>query len=172
MRLKSAFFIVILAAFAMLATPTWADDAQTSLADVAKQKSGTKAKRVITDDDIPSTSGSPLAAQSQPQGSSSSVTGDTDAKEANAKTSGPAGSAKAAASSDLEGELKAVIHDEDLLKKRLQQLREKIEKTPDPFRKQIYEDSIVNQQVTLEEFGKKRKELEQQIADEKAKPKS
>lgn len=158
-----------------------AQDSQPSLADVAKQKANTaKAKKVITDEDIPSTSTPPVpaaASEASGSGASSSATtptedtkSPTDAtakSESGSKTGGQ--TSKLAA---LQKELDDVNHDDALLRKKLAQLQTKIDNATDPFRKRMYEESIETQQVTLSQFLKKRQELEHQIADEKSKSKS
>jgi hypothetical protein len=146
-----------------------AQDSQPSLADVVRQKSSTKAKKVITDEDMPSTSNpSPATAPASgsTSGSGASASASTDSA-ANSKSGAPGGKL-----ADLQKQLDDINHDESLLNKKLEQLQQKIEIATDPFRKKLYQDSIDNQQTTLSEFRKKRQELEQQITDEKSKAKS
>ncbi len=152
--MKTRHLILGLATLAMaafIAIPAHAQDDSEPLGNVAKQKKSTKAKVVVTDEDMASSSSGDNA-----DGSSDS------SKKADDKTQSTA---------DMQKELDDIIHDEALLKKKLDVLQQKADEATDDFRKNMYLDSIQNQQVTLKEFSDRRKELEAKISARKQKEK-
>lgn len=138
------------------------DDDDPPLGDLAKQKSGAKAKRVITDEDIPSSNTEATAAE---ETSASKPKEGEEGKQEGKQDKEP----KAAATSALQKELDDIKHDEELLKKKLETLQKKAAEATDPFRKNMYEEAIQNQQITLKEFRDKRVEVEKKITADKEK---
>lgn len=156
----------IIALGAMFAAPVARASDENSVADAAKQKtSEKKAKRVITDDDMPSTSAAATESDAGQSGTASESTADGSES---TKTK-PSAAANAA---ELQQELESLNHDDELLRKKLGQLQEKADAATDPFRKKIYEDAIEHQQIMLDDFQKRRKDLETRIAEAKARKKS
>src|SRR4051794_26943621 len=135
MKLK-IFPSLIAAVVLLLSGSVIAQESQPSLTDVAKQKSSTvKAKKVITDDDMPSTSVPAPAAPATSAATAASSTASTgeskSAADAPAKSSS-ASNTKAAVTgklAELQKELDDVNHDEALLNKKLDELQQKIDKS-------------------------------------------
>lgn len=155
-----------------------------AIVQAAKQKaSQKKTGHVYTDDDFPQSSAPDTAAPSQgtdAAAQSGATTTDAandkaDSKAGQKKTDGkPADAAKAADDQkvkDLEAKLADAKKGEQELQRKLDTLQQKADATQDPFRKNMYQDMISNQQVTLDEFRKSQESLAAQIEQEKNKSK-
>lgn len=109
----------------------WAQSDQLSLADVARQKSTAKARRVVTNDEIPP---SPLA--NNPPASSSAVAGSS--APAGAKPGANPGAGKDGDKSAMPAEkltkLQQLMAEHDSLEKIIKQMQEKIEASNDQNR--------------------------------------
>ena len=112
----------------LLVTPwVWAQADQPSLAEVARQKSETKAKRVVTNDEIPPSPEANLVAAlgTTAAGGSSKVGAVPTAKKDAAKSDLPA---------DKQTKLQELMAERDTLQRAIKQMQEKIEASNDPGR--------------------------------------
>jgi acyl-coenzyme A synthetase/AMP-(fatty) acid ligase len=155
MRKKTIFAATAtLALVAMLAPLAFSQEG--SIAAAARQRSSDrKAKRVITDEDMPQRPAekvSPAPAPSDPA-----------ATEASAP--------KVERIVELQQKLEEAKFYRTKLEQKLQALEEKARKTEDENHRRMYRETIENQQTTLVEFDRQRQELEKQIAAEQAKQK-
>jgi hypothetical protein len=107
----------------LLATPlVWAQSDQPSLADVARQKSAAKAKRVVTNDEIPPSPEANLVPPPKPAASAGS--GKTGAPAA--KTDAP----KSDLPADKQTKMQELVKDHEDLLKVVKQLQDKIAADP------------------------------------------
>ena len=108
----------------LVAPCLWAQSDQPSLADVAKQKSATKAKRVVTNDEIPPSPEANLVAAS-----------DTTAAGASGNAGAAPAANKDAAKSDLPADkqtkMQELTKDHEDLQKVIKQLQDKLAATTD-----------------------------------------
>lgn len=116
----------------------WAQSSQLSLADVARQKSASKAKRVVTNDEIP-----PSPEASNPPASSPAVS----ASPAGTKPDASKGADKGAVAAEKPTKLQELMKEHDSLEKIIKQLQEKIAASNDE-----------NRVATLSEVVKQAKE--------------
>lgn len=113
-------------AMCVLITPClWAQSDQPSLADVAKQKSAAKAKRVVTNDEIPPSPEANLVPASNTTAAGGS--GKAGAAPA-AKTDAP----KSDLPADKETKMQELTKDHEDLQKVIKQLQDKIAASADP----------------------------------------
>jgi len=111
----------------VLAAPSlWAQSDQPSLADVAKQKSATKAKRVVTNDEIPPIPEANLVAASSATASGSGKAGAAPAAKKDA--------AKSDLPADKQTKLQELTKESDSLHKIIKQMEDKIAASNDPGR--------------------------------------
>jgi hypothetical protein len=147
MKFRHYVSVVTIAAAALLLAAPLAH-----AGDQAEDKSKTtKAKHVYTDEDMPST-----REGAKPQ--------DAPAEKADAKPEDEKLSA-----ADAQKEYDKYDRAEKTLRRQLDELQKKADAAEDPFRKNMYTESIERQQVTLQEFVDKKKKLQEQIDAEKEK---
>lgn len=157
-----------------------------AIVQAAKQKaSQKKSGHVYTDDDFPQSSaqnttapsqGSDIAGSAAQSGAASSDAANdkADPKAGEKQPDGKSADAKAVDNQklkDLEAKLADAKKGEQELQRKLDTLQQKADATEDPFRKNMYQDMISNQQVTLDEFRKSQESLAAQIEQEKSKSK-
>ncbi len=148
---------------------------QPSLGDVAKKNkqdsAGKKAKVVVTDDDLPASTGassSTNAPVSQP-GSAATVAGDkpvSDTKDDSAKGAKDAASTSSDDKSKPEDRqaaqqrAKALAEDEKALQEKYKKLQEKYDQETDPFRKMVMENELANSKTNMDALRQKRQDAE------------
>jgi hypothetical protein len=120
----ASLLVCLLAGSAM-----WAQSDQPSLADVARQKSSAKSKRVVTNDEIPP---SPEANNPPPRSGSSSAspTGSAPGAKADPKKAAE----KSAMSAEKQTRLQELMKEHDSLEKIIVQLQQQIDSSNDPSR--------------------------------------
>lgn len=169
--------------FALVAPAAAQNDS--AIVHAAKQKANEKKSgHVYTNEDFAESPAPDTAAASQGTGAPGSTSGDAltapdgsdkaDAKADKKADPKSADSAKAADDQklkDLEAKLADAKKGEQELQRKLETLQEKADSTQDQFRKNMYQDMISNQQVTLSEFRREQESLGAQIAQEKSKTK-
>jgi len=152
---------------------------QPSLADVARQqRAAKKAKRVITDEDLPksSTISSDSGSASSGSGSVSPASGVPATAAASADSLGEETKDKTAASLNTEAagkdqrdprkeRIEAIKADEASLTKKLSTLEEKAGNEPDEFRRNMYLEALEHQKGTLENMKKEREDLQKSVAE-------
>ncbi len=153
---------------------------QPSLADVARQqRAGKKAKKVITDEDLPksSTISSDPGSASSGSGSLSSASGGQTPAAANAdSSSGEEKKDKTAENPNTEAmgkdqqdprkeRIEAIKADEASLTKKLSTLEEKAANEPSEFRRNMYLEALERQKGTLENMKKEREDLQKSVAE-------
>lgn len=145
------------------------------LGDVARQKSTTKkAKRVVTDEDLPSTSAPDIPAPSTSSGSGvkgEEGTAASDSAESIASSERQTPQQKLA---ELESTAVKVKRYESQLRKHLAELAEKLNEEPSEFRRNMYSEAIERQQGTLAAYKKQLSELDgliEQLKTTEAAPK-
>jgi cell division protein FtsB len=111
----------------LVAPCLWAQSDQPSLADVARQKSATKAKRVVTNDEIPPSPEANLVAASgtAAAGGSGKAGAAPAAKKDAAKFDLPA---------DKQTKMQELMKENDSLQKIIKQMQDKVDATNDPGR--------------------------------------
>jgi hypothetical protein len=157
MRLR---LIAYLVALGLLAGMGWSQ----SLGDVARQqRDGKKAKRVITDDDMPA------RAPSQPEPASPSAS--SAAPDATASKDAGTKPAAGAQGKEQDKETQAALKRIDELKQSEaaeKRIVDKFEKSladnPSDFRREMIEDSLRTAKRQLETFSQERQQLEQKTA--------
>jgi hypothetical protein len=70
---------------------------------------------------------------------------------------------------ELQAKLAESKHSEEVLRKNLDDLQEKASNEQSEFRRNMYQDMVSNQQVTLSDFRRQQEQLQQQIDAEKSK---
>jgi hypothetical protein len=111
-----------------LAAPClWAQSDQSSLADVARHKSAAKAKRVVTNDEIPPSPEAYLV----PASATSAAGGSA---KADALPSGNKDAAKSDLPADRQTRLQELTKESDTLQRIIKQMQAKIDATDDPGR--------------------------------------
>jgi predicted nucleic acid-binding Zn-ribbon protein len=158
-------FIARLAmALTLAAGFAWAQDNDTVVNSDAP-KPATRARRVITNDDIPPSSEAEAA---PPKG-----------KQASGKLSGEATHDRAAALSkvglskdddDARQAIEQIRKREIALQEKLHHLKDKLAGEDDDFRRQMWVDALENQKATLDQYRKVRERLEQELHPDQAKP--
>jgi hypothetical protein len=108
----------------LVAPCLWAQSDQPSLADVARQKSATKAKRVVTNDEIPPSPEANLVPA--PGTAAAGGSGKADAAPAGKKDS-----AKSDLPADKQTKMQELMKDHEDLQKVIKQLQDKIAATTD-----------------------------------------
>jgi hypothetical protein len=127
------------AVMCVLAAPClWAQSDQPSLADVAKQKSATKAKRVVTNDEIPPSPEANLVAASSTPAADVAPPAKKDA----AKPDLPA---------DKQAKLQELTKESDSLHKIIKQMQDKIASTDDSSRITNFSAVLEHAKVALAE---------------------
>ena len=111
----------------LVAPGLWAQSDQPSLADVAKQKSATKAKRVVTNDEIPPSPEANLVAA--PGTTAAGASGKAGAAPAPNKDA-----AKADLPADKQTRLQELMKESDSLQKIIKQMQDKVDASDDPGR--------------------------------------
>jgi hypothetical protein len=136
------------------------------LGDVARKKSTVKAKRVVTDEDMPSRLVVPTTAETE---KTIAQPPEAAATASAIPTSNPDGTQLSS-----EQKLEAMQFRVDQLKgyevglaKHLKELAEKIENEPSDFRRNMYSEALQRQTGTLQAFKKERAELESGIEQQK-----
>ena len=159
--------INLLLAFALLFGGVSFAQNDTPLGDVARKKSTTaKAKRVITEDDIPSAPLPPEAAPSETK----KAADPTEAQLATAEdgTANPDGKPLTPEQKlqTMQAQAEKLKTYEASLTKHLKQIADKLENEPSEFRRNMYSEALQRQAGTLESFKKQRAELEAAIAQQ------
>jgi hypothetical protein len=109
----------------LLATPrVWAQSDQPSLADVARQKSATKAKRVVTNDEIPPSPEANLVA-------AASTTAARGSGKAGAASAAEKDAAKSDLPADKQTKMQELMKEHEDLQKVIKQLEDKLATTTD-----------------------------------------
>jgi len=165
--------INLLLAFALLFGGISFAQNDVPLGDVARKKSTTaKAKRVITEDDIPS---APLAPEPAPSETKKAA----DPTEAQLATADVAAANPDGKPLTPEQKLQSMQVQAEKLKtyeasltKHLKQIEERLENEPSEFRRNMYSEALQRQAGTLESFRKQRAELEAAIAQQQANTKN
>ena len=125
-----------------------------SLAEVAKQKGGKTASRVITNED--------LEASRPPEASVRVPVADTEPSKLGEKDSGPRitvlGLLEQATLSQARATLESLKHDEQVLLRRYAQIQEKLTSRTDEHLRKLYSDSLSRRDQTL---ARKRAQIEQ-----------
>ncbi len=130
---RNRFLVGVGLLLALVANVLWAqsDQAQPSLADVAKRKPAAKAKRVVTNDEIP-----PSPEANAPAGPSSSAASNSPAADSSAPGAKPEAKkdGKAATPPEKQTRLQELAKDHDSLQKIIKQLQDEIAATNDQNR--------------------------------------
>jgi hypothetical protein len=125
-----------------------------SLAEVAKQKSGKTARRVITNED--------LEASRPPEAAVSTPNPDAEPSKAAEKDSGARitvpGLLEQAALTQARATLESLKHDEQVLLRRYDQIQEKLNRGTDEHLRKLYSGSLARRDQTL---ARKRAQIEQ-----------
>jgi hypothetical protein len=147
----------------LLAGAGWAQSQQSqrpSLAEVAKQKSTTKkAKRVITNDDIPSRP--PEAASAPASGASGAAAAET-GKAEGPKTAAPAKDAKQL--EQMKEKLDLVKNSQEAAKSTIERYEQQVANEPDERRREMFQGILDGAKRRQEALAKERSELETSIA--------
>ncbi|HYL95966.1 MAG TPA: hypothetical protein VET69_09190 [Terriglobales bacterium] len=125
-----------------------------SLAEVAKQKSGKPASRVITNEDL-ETARPPAASAPSPMANAEPST--PGEKDSGARITVP-GLLEQATLSQARATLESLKHDEQVLLRRYAQVQEKLTSGTDEHLRRLYSDSLARRDQTL---GRKRAQIEQ-----------
>jgi uncharacterized coiled-coil protein SlyX len=145
----------------MIAASLGYAQSEAPLGDVARQKSTTKkAKRVVTDEDLPSTSAPDIPAPSSSSssaGKSEEGAAAADAAESSASSEPQTPQQKLA---ELESTAVKVKRYESQLRKHLAELAEKLNDEPSEFRRNMYSEAIERQQGTLAAYKKQLSQLD------------
>lgn len=140
-------------ALALLAVGGVARAQERSLAEVAKQKSGKPASRVITNEDLEA---------SRPPEPALKPVADTKPSAPAEKDSGPRitvpGLLQQATLSQARATLQSLKHDEQVLLRRYAQIQEKLTSGTDEHLRKLYSDSLARRDQTL---ARKRAQIEQ-----------
>jgi hypothetical protein len=112
---------------ALLVPGLWAQSDQPSLADVARQKSATKAKRVVTNDEIPPSPEANLVA-------APGTTAAAGSAKAGALPTAKKDAAKSDLPADKQTKIVELMKENDALQKVVKQMQEKVAATTDPSR--------------------------------------
>ncbi len=127
----------------LVAPGLWAQSDQLSLADVAKQKSATKAKRVVTNDEIPPSPEANLVPASNTTAAGGGKAGSTPAdKKDGAKSDLPA---------DKPTKLQELMAESDSLQKIIKQMEDKIDASNDPVRISTLSEVVQHAKAALAE---------------------
>jgi hypothetical protein len=149
-------------ALALMAGLGWSQ----SLGDVARQQrgDGRKAKRVITDEDIPARSQPAQAnGSAAASGSSSAVADAAEAKEAPAHPEAGA-QAKDPESQATAKRVEELKNSEAVEKRIIEKLEKALGENPSEFRRGMLQESLENARKQLEMYTQERQELEQKLA--------
>ncbi len=144
----------VLLALASLFVFAQVSPAQESLAEVVRRSRSTvqMAKRVFTNDDIPSAPGAQPAAAEQ-SGDANLGADKSDADKSDADNTGDADSA-------VREEIEHIKKAEAAFEQKLQTIKEKLVSEPDELRRRMWADALDNQRITLEQFKRLREQLE------------
>ena len=128
-----------------------------SLAKVARQKSGRKAKVVITDDDMPS------HAQPVPEPSANSRPETTDGKDKAAKqpptqTTPPSSLTQPVTLDQAQEQVKQLKQQEQMLIRYYDEMQRKLGETDSESRRRMYSESLASRDLSL---SRKRKQIEE-----------
>ncbi len=141
-------------ALALLAVGGVVRAQERSLAEVAKQKSGKPASRVITNED--------LEASRPAEASRPNSVADAEPSKPAEKDSGPRitvpGLLQQATLSQARATLQSLKHDEQVLLRRYAQIQEKLTSGTDEHLRKLYSDSLARRDQTL---ARKRAQIEQ-----------
>lgn len=168
--------ITTLAVAALLCSGLAAAQQQTqglSLAEIAKKNKERKAKRVITDDDLPSTSQrAPEAAPAAAAASGEATAGanapggdgvaQADAKPA-AKADGTAPPAESEEIKKLKERIQSLRDEEAGYTKTADEAQEKVNASTDEFRREMYSRVIANSRENARQLADQRQQLEGQL---------
>jgi DNA-binding transcriptional MerR regulator len=147
-RITGLVYIVALLICWLVGTLAWAQSDQPSLADIARQKSTAKARRVVTNDEIPP---SPEADNPPP---SSSAAVSASAASPGTKPGAPNDAAKVATSSETTTRLQVLMKERESLEKIIKQLQEKIDASDDQNRITTLNEALKHAKEALEENQK------------------
>ena len=136
----------------------WAQSDQPSLVAVAQQKSASKAKRVVTNDEIP-----PSPEANNPPVSSSAVSGAAAGSGTKPATSKDAD--KSATSAEKPTKLQELMREHDSLEKMIKQMQEKIDATNDQSRIATLSDVMKH---TMEVLAENQQEIDELKASDAA----
>lgn len=145
-----------------------------SLAEIAKKNKERKAKRVITDEDMPSTrEGAKPEAESAPAAPAGAAAAEAGAADAKPAAEGAAaGEAKAEAKpgeSDseevkkLKAQIQSLRDEEGGYTKTADEAQARVDASNDEFRKEMYSRVIENSRTNARELADRRAELEKQL---------
>jgi hypothetical protein len=140
-----------------------------SLGELVRQQKGPekKAKRVVTNDEIPERPSPPEPAPAAPGATGSAA--EKAKEDAPATAAKPAAQAKDAESEALAGRIEDLKASEDAEKRIIRKLERSIAEAESEFRKQLYAESLQSAKQQLDKYMKERSELENKLAA-KSKP--
>lgn len=157
----------LIAALLMLGTAAFA---QESLGDVARQQrtaSGKKAKKVVTNEDIPERA-APVEEKSS-DASKATASADKkpapDSPEKAPETAGPNANAKSDRDFTL-ARIEELKYSENAERRVIRKLEQNLAQETSEFRRRMYEESLEHAREQLEKFKQERTELEQKAAAE------